>query len=100
MSASHFLEDGDRAQSWSRPQHRHDLAFPYRCQRIGPTSAALDVLLRGKTGIVFKTVAARGAKRSFRRRLRRRIRLTEFHVNPHLAVGDVSTWQGPDSSLA
>jgi hypothetical protein len=20
---------------------------------------------------------------------------TEFHVNPHLAVGDVSTWQGP-----
>jgi hypothetical protein len=30
-----------------------------------------------------------------RRRLRRRVGLSEFHVNPHLAVGDVSTWQGP-----
>src|SRR5215469_9336060 len=67
----------NRCAAW---RHRHDLAAPVpeRRQRIKAASDARGLLLGGP-----------GSPR----RLSRRVCLSEFHVNPHLAVGDVSTQQ-------
>ena len=94
-SPKDFLEDGDRPQPRRGLEHRNDLAIPDGGQWIWAAPLARPLPLRRKAGIVLEPVTARWAEPGFRRGLRRRVGLSEFHVNPHLAVGDVSTWQDP-----
>jgi hypothetical protein len=95
MSTKDFLEDSDRTQPRRDLEHRNDFAIPDCRQWIQAAPLARPLPLRRKVGIVLEPVTACRAEPGFRRRLRRHVGLSEFHVNPHLAVGDVSTWQGP-----
>ena len=88
-----LVENGDRPQTGDALQQRHHLAVPYLAQRIGPPPAARGFLLRGHSKVVLEAIAAGGREPGLGGGNGRRLGLTETHIQPHLAIGDVAAGQ-------
>ena len=80
-------------------QHRHDLAVPDPGERVGTAASTRRLLLRRRPRIGSDPIGAGGGKPSFRSSDRRGVALTGLHIQPRLAVGDVSARQAVDPSL-
>ena len=93
MPAAKLLEDRHRADAGRGFQHRHDLAFPNPGKRVGTAASARLLLLRRQPRIAFDPIAGGGAEPGLRRSDGRTMVLTGLHVQPRLAVGDVSARQ-------
>ena len=93
MSTANLLEDGHRADAGCGLQHRHDLAVPYPGERVGTTASARPLLLRRQPRIGFDPIGGGGAEPGLRSGDGRDVGLTGLHVQPRLAVGDVSARQ-------
>src|SRR6516162_9080072 len=93
MTSANFFEYCDRPDARRRLQHRHDLIVPKCRQRVRPSSSAWRFLLRGQPRITLNPVAARTAEAGFGGRNRRVVRISIFHIKPHLVVVDVTARQ-------
>ena len=94
MAPTDLVENGDRPQARGALQQRHHLAVPNRGQRISPPTVARRFLLRRKSGVLLDAIGGGGAEPGLRRGDDRRLGVTETHVQPHLAIGDVAAGQG------
>src|SRR5262249_50875563 len=74
-------------------QHRHDLAVPYPGKRVGTTASTRLLLPRRQPRIAFDPIGGGGAEPGLRGGDGRDVALTGLHVQPRLAVGDVSARQ-------
>jgi hypothetical protein len=92
MAPTEFFEHCDRPEARRCLQHRYDLIVPKRRRRVRPSSAAGRFLLRGQPWIALNSVATRSAEAGFGGRNRRVVRISIFHVKPHLVV-DVTARQ-------
>ena len=96
MSPLHLLEDRHTAKIGCRLQHRHDVAVEKRGERIR-TAPTPDFLPgRRRPVVVFEAIRGGRADRCLRRRNRRRLCLSELHVEPHLVIGDMAAGQWTD----
>src|SRR6195256_4197094 len=93
ISTANLLEDGHRADAGGALQHEHDLAVPYPGERVGTTASTRLLLLGGQPRISFDPIGGGGAEPGLRSRDGRDVALTGLHVQPRLAVGDVSARQ-------
>jgi len=92
----HLFEDRHAAKTGCRLQHRHDVAVEDVGQRIR-TAPAPDLLPgRRRPVVMFEAICGGGTDRCLRRRNRRRLCLTELHVEPHLVIGDMAAGQWTD----
>ena len=96
MAALHLLEDRDGAQIRRRLQHRHDLAVKEIGKRIRPAALPRLLFIGWQSAILLEAISGRRTDRRLRRRDRRRICLSERHVEPHLVIGDMATRQWVD----
>ena len=96
---ANLLEDRHRAQARCGFQHRHNLAVPDICERVGTPASARLFLLRWQPGIGFDPIGGRSGKPSLRGGDGREIALTGLHVQPRLAVGEMSARQAADPFL-
>jgi hypothetical protein len=76
----------------------HDLAVPHAGERVGTTAPTGLLLLRRQPWISFNPIGGNGGKPCLRGRDGRDVGMTGLHVQPHLAVGDVSARQAADPS--
>src|SRR5262245_49439294 len=72
---------------------RHYLAVPYPGQRVGTTASTRLLLLGRQPRIGFDPIGGGGAEPGLRGGDGRDVALTGLHVQPRLAVGDVSARQ-------
>ena len=93
VPATDLVEHRDRTQPRCGLQHRDDLAVPDAGKRIGPTPAPGRLLPRWQSSVVLDPIGGGSAEPGFRRGQHWAVGLTELHVHPHLAVGDVLTGQ-------
>ena len=93
MPTADLLEDRDRTDTGRSLKHRHDLAFPYSGKRVGPAAPTGRGLLRWQPRIGFNPIRGGGGKPRLRGRDGRGMALTGLHVQPRLAVGEVSARQ-------
>src|ERR1700756_2071303 len=93
MATADLLEDRHRTHAGRGRQHRHDLALPYVGKRVGPTAATRLRLLGWQPRIGFDPIRGRSGKPGLRGGYGRAIGLTGLHVQPRLAVGDLSARQ-------
>src|ERR1700675_898870 len=94
MAAPDLVENGDRPQARSALEQRHHLAVPNRSQRVTPPAVARRFLLRREPGVLLDAIGGGGAEPGLGRGNDRRLRLTETHEQPRLAIGDVATGHG------
>ena len=94
MAPPDLVENGDRPQARGALQQRHHLAIPNSDKRVLPPTIARRFLLRRKSAVLLDAIGTGGAEPGLRRGDDRRLGLTETHVQPHLAIGDVATGQG------
>ena len=90
MAAQHLLEDRHRAQSRRRGQHRQDLVLPDPGKGVGSPPLTGFARLGRRSWIGLDPIGGRGAEAGLRRGDSGTVGGTERHVEPHLAVGDVS----------
>ena len=94
MPAQQFLEDRYRAQLRRALQQRDYFFLEDAGQRIGAAPPA-DGPFRGRQPrIGFDAVAAGGAQPGLGGGHRRLVLGTQFHVEPHLAIGQMSARHG------
>ena len=93
MAAADLLEHRHRTHLGRGRQHRHDLALPHSGKRVGPTAATRLLLLGRQPRIGLNPIRSRSGKPGLRGSDGRAIGLTGLHVQPRLAVGDVSARQ-------
>ncbi len=93
MPAADLLEDRDRADAGRSLKHRHDLALPHSSKRVGPAASARLLLLRWQPRIGFNPIRGGDRKPRLRGCDGRAMALTGLHVQPRLAIGDVSARQ-------
>ena len=93
VAATDLFEHRDRTQRRRRDEHRHDLLVPDAGQRIGAPAPARPFLLRGKPRVFLHAVGRGRAEAGFGRRDDDGVGFPELHVEPHLAVGDMSAGQ-------
>jgi hypothetical protein len=93
ISTANLLEDGHRADAGCGLQHRHDIAVPHPGKRVGTAASTRLLLLRRQPRIGFDPIGGGGAEPGLRGGDGRDIALTGLHVQPRLAVGDVSARQ-------
>src|SRR5882724_13312080 len=96
---ANLLEDRHRAEARCGFQHWHDLAVPDTNERVGTPASAWPVLLRWQPRIGFEPIGGRGGKPSLRGGDGRESAPTGLHVQPRLAVGDMSARQAADPFL-
>src|SRR5712691_7633675 len=94
MAAADLIENGDRPQARSALEQRHHLAVPNRSERVLPAATTRRFLLRGEPGVLLDAIGGGDAEPGLGRGNDRRLRLTETHEQPHLAIGDVAAGQG------
>src|SRR5215204_3990803 len=99
MPATNLLENRHRPDARSGLQHRHNRAVPDTGKRVRTPAPARTFLLRWQPRIGFDPIRGRGGKPSLRGGDRRVIALTGLHVQPRLAVGDMSARQAADPFL-
>jgi hypothetical protein len=93
MPSAQLLENCHRAQAGGSLQHRHDLALPYPGERVGTPTPARHLLLGRQPRVGFDPVGGGGAQAGLRGSDGGRFSLTGLHVQPRLAVGDMSARQ-------
>ena len=93
MAADDLLEEGDGPQARGGLEQRDDLAVPDTRERIGAPAPAADLLLGGQPRVLVDAVGGGGAEPGLGGGDRDGVGLTELHVQPHLAVGDVAAGQ-------
>ena len=93
MATADLLEDRHRADARGGLQHRHDLALPHPGERVGTPPPTGRLLLRRQPRIGFDPIGGGGAEPGLRGSDGGGIGLTGLHVQPRLAVGDVSARQ-------
>ena len=98
MAPLHLLEDRNRPQPRRRLQQRHDLGVEDVRQRVWPAAVPRLGLQRRWPGIGLEPIGRGPAERRLGRRHRRRVRLPELHVEPHLVIGDMAAGQGRNLS--
>jgi hypothetical protein len=96
VATADLLEDRHRPDARSSLKHRHDLAVPHAGERVGTAAPTGLLLLRRQPRISFNPIG--GGKHSLRGRDGRDVGMTGLHVQPRLAVGDVSARQAADPS--
>src|SRR5713101_5584076 len=94
MAAADLVENGNRPQARGALEQGHHLAVPNRDQRILPPPAARHFLLRREPGVLLDAIGGGDAEPGLGRGNDRRLRLTETHEQPHLAIGDVAAGLG------
>src|SRR6202011_5764613 len=82
-----------RAEAGGGLQHRHDLVVPHPGKRVGTAASTRLLLLRRQPRIGFDPIGAGGAEPGLRGGNGGNVALTGLHVQPRLAVGDVSARQ-------
>ena len=90
---ANLLEDRHRAEARCGFQHWHDLAVPDTNERVGTPASARLFLLRWQPRIGFDPIGGRSGKSSLRGGDGRESAPTGLHVQPRLAVGDMSARQ-------
>ena len=98
MAPLNLLEDRHRPQARRRLQQRHDLGVEDVRQRVRPTAVPRLYLQRRRSGIGLEAIGRGAAERRLGRRHRRRVGLSELHVEPHLVIGDMAAGQRRDPS--
>jgi hypothetical protein len=93
MSPAKLLENRDRADARGGLQHRHDLVLPHPGKRVGTPPRTGRPLLGRRPRVGFDPIGGSGAESGLRGSDGRRIGLTGLHVQPRLAIGDVSARQ-------
>jgi hypothetical protein len=93
MPTANLLENRHRAHPRRRLQHRHDLALPHRGKRVGTAPSTRLLPLGRQPPIALDPIGRSGAEPGLRRSDGRDMVLTGLHIQPHLAVGDVSARQ-------
>src|ERR1700688_3096812 len=93
MPTADLLEDRHRAPPGRRFQHRYDLALPYPGKRVGTAAPTRRLFLGWQPRIAIDPIRSGGGKPGLRGRDGGAIGLTGLHVQPRLAVGDVSSRQ-------
>ena len=93
MATADLLEDRHRADAGCGLQHRHDLAVPHPGERVGTAAPTRLLLLRRQPRIGFNPIGGGGGKPGLRGGDGRDVGLTGLHVQPRLAVGDMSARQ-------
>src|SRR6266436_670422 len=96
MPAADLLKDRYGADPGRGLKHRHDLALPHAGERIRTTApAGLGLLRRGSASIRYAVAVENPA---FAAATGRGMASTGLHVQPRLAVGDVSARQATRSA--
>ena len=93
MPTADLLQDRYRTNTGRGLKHRHDLALPHAGKRVGPAAPTGLGLVRWQPRIGFDPIRGGGGKPRLRGRDGRGMGLTGLHVQPRLAVGDVSARQ-------
>src|SRR5712691_384814 len=93
IATANLLEDGHRAQAWRALQYRHDLAVPHPGKRVGTAAPTRALLLGRQPRIGFDPIGGGGAEPGLRGSDGGNGALTGLHVQPRLAVGEVSARQ-------
>ena len=93
MAPADLLENRHRADAGCGLEHRHNLAVPHAGERVRAAAPTGLVLLRWQPRIGFNPIGGSSGKPGLRGGDRRDIALTGPHVQPRLAVGDVSARQ-------
>ena len=93
MPAADLLEDRDRADTGCGLKHRYDLALPHSSKRVGPAAPTGLGLLRWQPRINFNPIRGGDRKPRLRGCDSRGMASTGLHVQPRLAIGDVSARQ-------
>ena len=93
MPTANLLKDRHRAEAGCSLQHRHNLAVPHPGERVGTPACTRFLLLGWQPRIGFDPIGGGRAEPSLRGSNGRDMALTGVHVQPHLAVGDVSARQ-------
>src|SRR5436305_467125 len=93
IATANLLEDGHRADARCGLQHRRDFAVPHPGKRVRTTAPTRALLLRRQPRIGFDPIGGGGAEPGLRGGDGRDGALTGLHVQPRLAVGDVSARQ-------
>jgi hypothetical protein len=93
IATANLLEDRHRAKAGCGLQHRHDLAVPHLGKRVRPAASTRLLLLRRQPRIGFDPIGGGGAEPGLRGGDGGDVALTGLHVQPRLAVGDVSARQ-------
>src|SRR4030081_170184 len=93
ISTANLLEDGHRADTGGGLQHRHDLAIPHPGERVGTAASTRLLFLGRQPRIGFDPIGGGGAEPGLRGSDGGNVALTGLHVQPRLAVGDVSARQ-------
>jgi len=93
MPTANLLKDRHRADAGCSLHHRHDLAVPHPGERVGTPASTRLLLLGWQPRIGFDPIGGGRAEPSLRGSNGRDMALTALHVQPHLAVGDVSARQ-------
>src|ERR1700719_5230017 len=89
MATADLFEDRHHPDAGCGLKHRHNLALPHGCERIGAATPTQLVLLRRQPRIGFDPIRGGGGKPRLRGRDGRDVGVTGLHVQPRLAVGDV-----------
>jgi hypothetical protein len=93
MPSAQLLENRHRAYAGGGLQNRHDLALPHPGERVGTPTPTGRLPLGRRSRVGFDPIGGGGAEPSLRGSDGGRIGLTGLHVQPRLAVGDVSARQ-------
>src|SRR5258705_5462549 len=93
MPTADLLEDCYRTDPGRGLKYRHGLALPHAGKRVGPAEPTGLGLARWQPRIGFDPIRGGGRKPRLRGRDGRGMGLTGLHVQPRLAVGDVSARQ-------
>jgi hypothetical protein len=93
MAPADLLEHRDGAQAGSGRKHRHDLALPHAGERVGTAALPRLLLVRWQPRIGFDPIGGSRGKPRLRGGDGGDVGVTGLHVQPRLAVGDVSARQ-------
>src|SRR5690606_4043277 len=86
----HLLKNSDGTNTRGRLQQRNHFVVEDAGQRIRPAPLAVRLLARGQSGILLDAVGCSRADRRLCCGDRRRVGLSELHVEPHLVIGYVA----------
>ena len=93
MATADLLEDRHRPDARSSLKHRHDLAVPHAGERVRTATPTRLLFPRWQARVGLNPIRGGGGKPGLRSRDGGAIGLTGLHVQPRLAVGDMSARQ-------
>ena len=100
MAADDLLEESDGPQARGGLEERDDLAVPDSSRADRDAGARVGPSCGRAAGVLLEAIGGGGAEPGLGGGDRGGVGVTELHVQPHLAVGDMAAGQRVDSSLA